>query len=627
MVVPALIPAVGYARRSTDKQEASIPDQVKAVERYAREKGYRIIRWYIDDAISGDDTRNRKDFLRMVADAPHGDFRAILCWDEKRFGRFDSIEYGHYVYPLREAGIHLATVLDGPIDWTQATGRIVANVKQEAAYDDLVKLSAGVCRGHETAFQNGGWVGGKPYAYVLVGKKYNKRLEVEDPGKAKVVQRIFREFTQDRHPMTGIADRLNRDGIIAPNGTVGGWTNHAIATILGNVAYTGDFAGRRWSFGKYHTVKDGMPVKGGKRCRRPEEEWIVRRDWHEAIIDRETFARAQERLDGNRKKREPDEGKQKRGWTCHYPAGRSPYFMTGFLLCGRCGCPLHGVNDHGTRFYECSNRDSNGNDACAGTTVRQDIVLRSLAAYLDDWLVSDGVSIGEAAFFGALPGSLDDLPKSFRRAFADIKKLLLAPATPKRHRDRLEKQLAKLKATVAKARGNLVHLDTEFIPDGQAEIRKNQEQVEQLEKALKDSKPTPEKDLNQEVLAAVWTLGGVASCVRQLAKPGEWLCREVDGETVWHRRYNGFDYHHGHSRNAPQNLRRFLSQTAGITVHTERKGQGSGIRHRFAYGEIALKPGLVREAKELRDQGFTDVHALRGGFDAWLTIGGPVEPK
>ena len=32
-------------------------------------------------------------------------------------------------------------------------------------------------------------------------------------------------------------------------------------------------------------------------------------------------------------------------------------------------------------------------------------------------------------------------------------------------------------------------------------------------------------------------------------------------------------------------------------------------------------------AQELRDQGFTEVYALQGGFDAWKKAGGPVEPK
>jgi rhodanese-related sulfurtransferase len=32
-------------------------------------------------------------------------------------------------------------------------------------------------------------------------------------------------------------------------------------------------------------------------------------------------------------------------------------------------------------------------------------------------------------------------------------------------------------------------------------------------------------------------------------------------------------------------------------------------------------------AQELADRGFRDVHALHGGFDAWVRAGQPVEPR
>jgi rhodanese-related sulfurtransferase len=32
-------------------------------------------------------------------------------------------------------------------------------------------------------------------------------------------------------------------------------------------------------------------------------------------------------------------------------------------------------------------------------------------------------------------------------------------------------------------------------------------------------------------------------------------------------------------------------------------------------------------AQQLRDQGFTQAYALRGGFDAWKRSGGPTEAK
>jgi len=67
-----LIDAAGYARRSTDMQERSIPDQQAFVERWAKENGYRIVRWYVDDAISGTSAKGRAAFERMLKDAEGG---------------------------------------------------------------------------------------------------------------------------------------------------------------------------------------------------------------------------------------------------------------------------------------------------------------------------------------------------------------------------------------------------------------------------------------------------------------------------------------------------------------------------------------------------------------------------
>ena len=57
-----MIPACMYLRVSTDKQETSIADQRQALRAYAKEHRYRIVREYVDDGISGDDTRSRVAF-------------------------------------------------------------------------------------------------------------------------------------------------------------------------------------------------------------------------------------------------------------------------------------------------------------------------------------------------------------------------------------------------------------------------------------------------------------------------------------------------------------------------------------------------------------------------------------
>lgn len=89
--------AVGYLRRSTDRQEQSIPDQKRAVEQYAAAHGLRLDKFYVDDAISGTSTIGRRAFLQMVQDAQRPDrpFDLIVVYDVKRFGRVGNDEAGY----------------------------------------------------------------------------------------------------------------------------------------------------------------------------------------------------------------------------------------------------------------------------------------------------------------------------------------------------------------------------------------------------------------------------------------------------------------------------------------------------------------------------------------------------
>src|SRR5262249_53955172 len=116
----------------------------------------------------------RAGFLRMREDAAHGDFRVILCWDQERFGRFDSLEAGFWIKPLRDARVSLVTVAEGPIDWNDFTGRMMYTLKQEGKHEFLRTLSpnptAGKVRNAKLRYFNGGTV---PYGFdrLLLNEK------------------------------------------------------------------------------------------------------------------------------------------------------------------------------------------------------------------------------------------------------------------------------------------------------------------------------------------------------------------------------------------------------------------------------------------------------------------------
>ena len=128
------IPAVAYIRMSSDKQEASPQQQRNEIEAYAKQHGYRITESYVDEGVSGDATEKRFEFQRMIADAGRGKFKAIIVWDQDRFGRFDSVEAGFWIHPLRQAGVQLVTVSEGLLDWSDFTGRVMYSIKQEGKH-------------------------------------------------------------------------------------------------------------------------------------------------------------------------------------------------------------------------------------------------------------------------------------------------------------------------------------------------------------------------------------------------------------------------------------------------------------------------------------------------------------
>jgi hypothetical protein len=107
--------------------------------------------------------------------------------------------------------------------------------------------------------------------------------------------------------------------------------------ILQNRAYVGDLVWNRRTQGKFHRIANGQAKKRETLHRTVEkngqQDWIVVRDAHEALVPRELFERAQARRAGDQKE--------------NFRRGRgkdSPFLLTSLLVCGHCGFRLQGYS-------------------------------------------------------------------------------------------------------------------------------------------------------------------------------------------------------------------------------------------------------------------------------------------
>ena len=106
-----MIRAAAYARFSSDNQrDESIDAQLRAIHKFAAEKGYQIVEEYIDRAKTGTNDR-REEFQRMIRDSDTGDFEVVIVHKLDRFARkrYDSAVYRK---ALSDNGVKLISVLE-----------------------------------------------------------------------------------------------------------------------------------------------------------------------------------------------------------------------------------------------------------------------------------------------------------------------------------------------------------------------------------------------------------------------------------------------------------------------------------------------------------------------------------
>ncbi|HVM54377.1 MAG TPA: recombinase family protein [Acidimicrobiales bacterium] len=305
--------------------------------------------------------------LDLVKSGAH-DFDAIVVGELARaFG--DSTDQALTLRALEHYGVELwHPDAAGRHDRLNIGHRITAALRAELAQEERETIRRRVHDAMQSQARDGRWLGGRPpYGYRLVeaglhpnpGKAAlgirEKRLEV-DPVAAPIVARIFAEYLDGRG-IYAIAEGLTAEGIPSPSGhdparnrhrasSGGAWGKSAVRTILRNPVY----AGRR-VWGKQRRSEVAFDVEDFSLGNRTKFVWNDRSAWvwsaeasHEAIVDPETFARAQEVAAAGLHRPLPN-GKRR--------TTARRYLLSGRVACGLCGRRMQGSWNNDRAHYRC----------------------------------------------------------------------------------------------------------------------------------------------------------------------------------------------------------------------------------------------------------------------------------
>lgn len=531
--------AAGYLRRSGTKQEKSIPDQKKAILAYALMHGFEIVRWYIDDAITGTSTKRRNDFKQMIVDAsrPDCEFELILVYDVKRFGRGDTDEAGYYRYLLRQHGVEVVYVSENFRG--DENDDMIRVVKQIQARQEVRDLSKVTFRGLISSAERGYWLGGvPPFGFDLryessagvllmtvrylndgrkevygtdgklvrvlrhgepapVSKTDRATLVLSAEDRVELVRRIFNMYTREGMGLGAITEALNRAGIPSPGNCNSSkhsgrfWSKGTLRFILKNPRYAGDMVWNRRASGKFHRVreKEARERPGNefeKFCLNGEKDWIVVPNSHPAIVDKATFEEAQRLMkDRNRK----------HGAGPAFRSGRakhSRYLLSGVMRCARCGHPYTGYpaasskrRKNGekivTYYYACSAYVNKGNAVCT----RHLVGLEEIHKY-----VLSRIGLRVERFLSA--GGREILRKMVAKELGATRK------EPQQEAKEIRHQLGMIEADLSRLVKSLTPENTKFVDP---ELQKLGKEKDEFEARLRKVEVVPDEQVNPDKLA------------------------------------------------------------------------------------------------------------------------------
>ena len=371
-----MIPAVIYARYSTDMQSASsVEDQIRLCAERAEREGMAVTQHYADHGISGASLM-RPGIQQLLQDAMAGKFQVVFAEALDRISR-DQEDIAAVFKRLSFAGVQIITLSEG------AVSELHIGLKGTMNALFLKDLSDKTRRGLRGRVEAGKSGGGNSYGYDVV-RKVNAAGEPErgdrkiNEAQADIVRRIFNEYAAGTSPRV-IAKTLNAEHVPGPTGkTWGPSTIHGNKDrgtgILNNELYIGRLV---WNRLRY--VKD---PETGKRLSRlnPPDQWIVQDVPHLRIIEDDLWQKVKARQDATALGKH-DKSKAEGFWDRRRPR----FLLSGLIQCGCCGSTFVKISQ---QHFGCASARNKG--TCENKrTIRRDVLEASVLNGLQHHLMDE----------------------------------------------------------------------------------------------------------------------------------------------------------------------------------------------------------------------------------------------
>lgn len=325
--------------------------------------------FYVDDGWSGTNF-DRPGFQRMMDDIYTGKVNCVIVKDLSRFCR-NASEGGRYLddifVRLRIRFVALNNGIDTASGTMNAATQLISVGVTNVINESVAATTSVNVRGTlNMNRKQGKFIGSFP-AYGYLKDPEDRHKLIVDKEVAPVVRMIFDRFISGTS-IVGIAKELNTMGIPNPSAykrlkgfnykhPAGGrndglWPDSSVRRILGNEMYIGNMVQ-----GKNTTVSYKI-----HQCRSvPKEDWIRVTGTHEAIVDPDTFTKAQSLL-GRHIRKPPEENQV--------------HLLAGFVRCAKCGRIMsRKTNRHtyGTyRYYRCVTNNRMKSGGCTRASLRVD---------------------------------------------------------------------------------------------------------------------------------------------------------------------------------------------------------------------------------------------------------------